>query len=188
MLKKENLVKAGVTIPGFSKLGEVKKPLVAMIHGEKKNIFVIVEGIFPRPSPLSEESKLMIDGQSDDLDSSVQDIRGGIIDLSNSPPIFPEEKMSSYWADFYMDHHIPPEQKFASFKECKEKCEKFLTESGPLLMNEVEDLIILIAGKPFQNLSWITLGKRPFIPLTFDEKTQCERSSKSREYASYFNK
>jgi hypothetical protein len=171
MLKKEKLIRAGVTIPGFS--NEVKKPLIGTVRTDKKDIFIIVEGIFPRKGALSSEND--------------QDIRGGILGVVENIPTFPET-MASYWADYYLDNCIPSEFKFSNFEECKEICQRKFSDLGKIYLNVLEDIIIIISGKPFQDLGWITNKKRSFIPLTNEEVEQCQKLSKSREFSLEWSK
>ena len=166
MMKKERLAKVGVKMPGFPNMHEVKKPLLAAAKAGKKNIYLIISGIFSR------------------TDGATQDVRGDILDFKR-PPAIRSEAMASYWAEFVLSK-LPTDRKFSSFEECKSKCANLSREVDVSEMKILEDLIIILDGKMFNSLSWITVGRRSFVPLEEEEIETC-RKLEATNFAELFS-
>lgn len=178
MLKKEKLVAAGVTVPGFSSSHEIKKPMLVVAKDGKKNIYLIITGIF---TPQIGGADLGFGPEE-----LKQDIRGGILGLK-PPPLIPNENMASYWADFCMDN-LPEERKFSTFEDCKLRCGKLFPDADLSEVKVLENLIIILGAKPFQSLGWITVGKRTFRSLETDEEDVCKKTATSPKFSSLFTK
>jgi len=168
MEKKAALASIGVRVFGYENgPPEIKSPAIFTLidesSGTQERIYLIVDRIYTTNGTFDGSTEIHTYG-----------IAGGILGR-DLPPKFPDKLMYNYWADYCMDQ-LPVEKRFENWKELVSKFAVLFPRIDLSKRSAEKDLFIMLGGKLFQPLEYITSGGS-FASLEPEETDHCKRLS-----------